>query len=384
MNNRAKIIVTILIIITAVVVVYFLIFRASPGPPIPTEPDEPEVPITTPTLPIAPDRPPEKGEDIEDLESDAVIKRISDNKAFDLWGLQRTREIFYIGLDGRTFRIREGSDEEISQQTISALNFTELSPNQEKALVAFSDPLAPEWGIFDLTDRVWRPLSGNIIQATWGENDEELIAISLNPEGVPNLVKINPIQQEESIIQSNFLMRGVRLISKSPDEVLIKEPPSSRYQNGIRVFNLTNNTLSLIIEPEVGIKLKFSPNKDYLLKTSSRNFPTVFDQNMSVVSNFPFEQIFPSKCAFANNYLYCFVNHSTWPANANLPEDYMMRKLYSVDALFRIDLNMGGIVRLLATGEGRLPSIDAKNPVYLNGKIYFINRYDNYIYELGF
>lgn len=378
MEKRLKIILIISILLVLAIVFYFIFFRSSPDTLEPPIPDQGEL-ITSP-LPISPDKPPEKGEEIRDEDDGASIKRISDNKAFDVWAISE-EEVFYITPNGEIFRILEKEDGKISQQTIIALNLTEISTNKEKVLVSFGDPLAPEWGIFDLADKVWRPLGGEIIQATWGESSEELFVVILDEENIPLLARINLISQEEEVVQNNFLIRNIRLLFKPPNNLLILEPPSSRYANRIWVYNLDNKTLSLLLEPENGTKIKMSPEKSYLLKTSSNNFSSVFDENISLKSSIPFE-IFPSKCAFNENFLYCFINQSEWPRNASLPEDYMMKKLYSIDTLLEIDLKTGETKRVFASGEKRIPSIDAKNPVYLNGKIYFINRYDDYVYEL--
>jgi len=94
--------------------------------------------------------------------TNGVITKISENKVFDFWVVSATNEVYYFLPDGKISLAKDGPDLETSKQVVNALNFIEVAPGGRKILAAFGDPLAPQWGIFDVVDKVWRPLPGEL------------------------------------------------------------------------------------------------------------------------------------------------------------------------------------------------------------------------------
>ncbi len=62
-----------------------------------------------------------------------------------------------------------------------------------------------------------------------------------------------------------------------------------------------------------------------------------------------------------------------------LPDDYLKRAVYSNDFIYELDLEKNA---LLPVFEENKQPIDAINFELLGNKLFFINRYDNRLYQL--
>ena len=120
------------------------------------------------------------------------------------------------------------------------------------------------------------------------------------------------------------------------------------------------------------ILFTFSPPDEFaILDNNLRGFAPVFFATL------------PQKCAVSSELdaVYCFVPGS--PAkNVVLPDDYLMKRYYSADSLFEVDLKDGAIKKIFASGSGGLPVLDGVSPSYAGGYLYFINRYDEGVYRV--
>lgn len=72
------------------------------------------------------------------------------------------------------------------------------------------------------------------------------------------------------------------------------------------------------------------------------------------------------------------------PADGTLfPDDYFAGRFYSIDDLYKVDLETGFGDLIIRRGENPLGIVDAKNVKVRDNKIYFMDRYDNALYELA-
>lgn len=315
----------------------------------------------------------------------AKLEKISEYSVFDFWINGDTKEIFYITADGKIYGAKDGPDLEISAQTISALNKIEVSPSGKMILASFGDPNAPQWGMFDSVDKVWKPLPSYISIATWGEDDSKLIA-TLREGAKINLSEIdlskNPYSTKK--ILDDFGMKNVFLSYISPQKLIITERASFYYRGRAWQLNLKTLSFNLILAPENGLILGFSQNKDVVFKYSSPFEFFVLNNNFqSKTANF--FKTFPDKCAFSASTTYCFVpDNIPWSGvlpNTVLPDDYLKNKLYTTDTLNTIsEKDELGIV--LIDESKNSERINGRHPIADGKNIYFINRYDNQLYKL--
>lgn len=322
-------------------------------------------------------------------EKKITIKKVSDEPVFDFVVVTETKEVFYFTPDGKVFGAKTDKDLEISTQTINALNFTESSPDNQKILAAFGDPRAPQWGIFDLIDKVWRPLPNDIFNATWGKDNAQVIVVIKNG-GDYNLATLDITKTPPSakILIKDFRFKDLRLIYKQPLSLLMVEKPAAIYKSRVWELNLDPKKLTItqLLQGENGLIMDWSKNGEIVFQYTAPNDFRILDKNFG--ENIPlFFTTFPSKCDYSDTIkkVYCFSPQDFPPeiVGLKLPDDYLQKRFYTVDDLYEVDMEKEEIKKILASGNGNLAPIDAKNPRYGEGKIYFVNQYDNYLYEIS-
>ena len=311
-----------------------------------------------------------------------VLKKLSDAPIFSFWVSKNSNTAFYLTTDGAVMQANESQDIEVSKQRISGVISAEPSPSGDKALVSFGDPNAPQWAIFDSTDKVWRPLSSDFVSVSWAGTEDKLIGV-IQKNGTPVLASINLLKApyEATILVNNFTMKNVSFFAKSPSEILISERPSALYNSRVWQLDTKTKILTLMLDPSFGMFLRWGSNRDIAFKFASPNKFSILNRSFSDISPLVFPT-FPGKCDGGTDVAFCFVpqDGSIFSGSASLPDDYFMNKFYTVDSLHRVDLRSGNDSVLLVSNSDSIPAIDADSVIENNSSIYFINKYDNYLY----
>lgn len=325
--------------------------------------------------------------------SNPKIKKISDQKVFDFWIVPTTAEVYYLTPEGKILSAKDGTDPEISSQTVVALNKIETSPTNQKILAAFDDPKNPSWGIFDIIDKVWRPLPNEIINATWGANDNQLIAILKNSSDL-NLATVDLIKSPPpyKTIIKDFRTKDVILKWLPPNQLIVRERPAASYAGRLWRLDLKTLDFNLIFAQENGQITKWSSDNNALaFKFSLPNRFLIFgggtlEEGGAIA---PFITL-PSKCtgrsaSTSTASVYCFVPQEI-PNRTILPDDYLKKSFFSIDDLILAKIDLRGKKILDITNPLKNGSLgaafDAENPKTINNLLYFINRYDRALYQI--
>jgi len=308
------------------------------------------------------------------------LKKISENEVFDFWVIPSTGEVFYLTPAGKVFSAKEGPDLEISSQSIAALNSIEISPDGEKVLAAFGNPIEPSWGIFDSRDKVWRPLPSEITNATWGSKDTELIA-SIKNKSELNLaiVDLSKTPPAYNTILKDFRFKDIKLAFKSPNALLILEKPSTFYAGRLWRLDLKTLSLNLLLSPEKGLIFNWLNDQSAALKFSSPNNFFILGENFENLVPVFFSTL-PSKCSRFEP-LYCFAPQNI-PVDTTLPDDYLKRRFLSIDSLYSVDIVSEDVKLVFQSNKNGFPAIDGEHPTYREGSLYFKNRFDNGLYRI--
>lgn len=263
----------------------------------------------------------------------------------------------------------------------------EIGQTTQKILAAFGSPASPQWAVFDVIDGVWRPLPADVVNAAWGANQNEIIAVSKS-SGSYALVRMdiskNPIVRK--IVLNDFYLDDVRLTFLPPNQLLIKELGTMSWNS--RVWQLDLKTLSFnsIISPARGLVFGTSLDKSlfFVYSGSGLNF-FIIDNKLRSYPEVIFISL-PSKCDRAANssstLVLCFSPQDV-PGGNSFPDDYLKRGFFSVDNLYSFSAGSGDVNTVLISNKNGLPAIDAKNPQSSGGKLYFVNRYDDSLYSLA-
>lgn len=312
-----------------------------------------------------------------------TTRKISEYPVFDFSVSQDTKEVIYLGLDGKIFGAKEGPDVEVLGQTIDALNAVVPSPKGERVLASFGNPLSPQWGVFDTIDKVWRPLPRDIRNAAWGANDSELLAISeLNGKKSLVSVDFSKTPFAYKTLLKSFSFEDVVLSFRAPSELLFWERTSASYPGRLWQLDLKTLRLSLLSSLQNGFWLDWSRKGNLGFLYTTRDGFSIIDRNMREIVPL-FFSTFPNKCvANSTSTAYCFVPKASVLSNAVLPDDYLQNKLFTVDDLYYLDLEADSVEKVMEGNSG-LPAIDAYRIGVTDGALYFLNRYDSGLYEIA-
>lgn len=310
-------------------------------------------------------------------EASALSPRtISDRAIFDYWTVPETGEIYYLTPEGMVFVVKEGSDLEISRQSMTALNHAEPSFDGRRLLVSFGNPSSPQWAIFDTVDSIWRPLPREITNAGWGRTLSELV-VGMTSGSDYNLsfADISKSPFVYTVIVRDFRLADVRFSTLLNGTILIAEHPSSLFDGGVWSLNPTTRALSLVLSPEKGRTVKVEPQENASYLGTTKEFSVA---NGTFQNTLPlFFLTLPDKCSSAASTTYCFVPKNL-TSRITLPDDYYTHAFYSLDALYSINQKDGAIASIPLSDF----PVDASRVHADNRTVYFINRYDSLLYKL--
>lgn len=372
-----------LLIISAVILLAgFLIYFIFKGPSEPAGPNE--EPFSSSSLPLIPSAPPVKEYPAEISGSAGVtLRRLSDTPIFDYW-VDGAGEANYMTQNGNVFSGKSGEDVNLSQETVEAVNRSIPNPDGTKALVAYGSPLSPSWGVFDSADSVWRPLPAEVHNAAWGAKQTEVIAVmDIGTERSLVSFDYTKTPPAYTILQKSFRLNDVSFFLAAPTTLFIYEKPSFYTENRVWTLDLKTQKLSWMIQGQRGMLLGWDQKFRTLFSFSGPNQFSILDEKLSLRIPSVYATL-PSKCAsFTTSSVYCFVpgELSTAENRHTLPDDYLMKRFYTEDNLYRIS-EENGSEKVNWGDVSAFPVIDATHVSFAGGKLFFINRYDANLYEL--
>ena len=297
----------------------------------------------------------------------------------------------YLEMSGVVREARVGPDPEVSAETFSALNFVKLSPDRRHALLAYGDPKNPNWILFDTKDLVWRPFNVPVIAATWKDADT-LIAILPETGGGRILAEVpvrdnftNPATAgpRYTLILHDFPLLDVSLSwSDILDVLIIQEKTASFYKPRTWQFNLTARTLQLLAEGEKGEVSRWL-TQDYVFHYTPPKKFQILDHELASVVFTPTPTI-PEKCDGVEARIFCFapIVFPPFSFTNTFAEDYAKGSVYTLDKFLVLDAVSGETTQLFTSGVEEIPQIDARSVRAAGNTVYFVNRYDNGLYEL--
>ncbi|OGG38527.1 hypothetical protein A3I34_00315 [Candidatus Jorgensenbacteria bacterium RIFCSPLOWO2_02_FULL_45_12] len=309
--------------------------------------------------------------------------KISDRPVFDFWINKKTGETYYISSEGNVFSAKNNEDINLNTQAIESLNFIVPSPSGERILAALGNPQSPRWGVFDVVDLVWRPMPETADILAWGATDDSLVGILTDKENT-NLVyvDISNAVPKISVVLSDFYLNDIRLYGGISSSILIAERPGFFYKSRVWEINFKSGAIKTINSGENGLTLSFNDKKTVALKFSAQNGASITDALLKTIMPLTFVTL-PEKCGFGSDIIYCFVpNDQELFKKNSLPDDYVENKFFSTDNLIKIYPDTDGVSVVAKSGDAGFGVFDGIHPaVSGDGVIYFINKYDKFLYK---
>ena len=311
---------------------------------------------------------------------------ISNQPVFDYWIMDTTTstEIFYLGLNGKIFRVTAGQDELITSEGIENIQVIQSRGEGRMVVIKYGSKTEATFTIFDSEQKMFIPFEDAVIAAA--VSPDNLKVAYLNKAGdlmikeltgdVPEITNIISLNQNN--ISFNWI---------APRKILISSPPSGQAENQIWVLDLEDNTLGLAASGK-GLMTQWSPDGALGLLSEAIGERTLqlrlIDNSGAVMANIISFVTLPEKCLISDPQIYCAIpkryNSITSPI---MPDDYLKRAVYSIDKFSLINFSaeeQTSNTTLIFNEEE--PAIDAIHLSFFENKLIFINRYDDRIYSL--
>ena len=262
--------------------------------------------------------------------------------------------VFYVGRDGIIYKVKaDGADEALTSSPIENFQSLKSSLNGKRVIIKSGNSGASKFVVYNSENNIFESLSDKIIAADFSPDDKKAAYFSLN--------------------------------WISQNKITLVPKPSAFYPASIWAVDVVKKTLSRLTSEENGLNglivnwssdgkigLQFSSS----MEGRSRILNLINDQG-EIMANFEFVTL-PEKCFVSDPKIYCAIPQSI-PDKSALPDDYLKNAVYFVDSLYQIDITSNSFERIF---DGNASAIDAINLNFVDGKLFFINKYDSKLYVL--
>jgi hypothetical protein len=175
------------------------------------------------------------------------------------------------------------------------------------------------------------------------------------------------------------------------DKISFYHKTSGVAESNFFSYDLAAKTLKKMLSSVYGFSVKWSPNADYFLYSTTDNFGSNLSLSLSDemgnikslnIDGSPITTI-PEKCVFSTTepVFYCAVMQNL-PSDVVLPDDYYKGLVNSKDALYRFYIETGKSVKV--PGLDDLPvgfNVEQMLMTEDNKYIFFVNKTDGYLYR---
>ncbi|MGC8775766.1 MAG: hypothetical protein ACP5QN_00400 [Minisyncoccia bacterium] len=338
------------------------------------------------------------------------VKKVSDIKVLN-YTVNKNGEVILIDESGKIIK-KSGPNEEIIYNPGASFNFYKnisFSPDSSKIIFNFKDSAS----IFDVSSKTWSQIKK--LNSKIAISLENKAAYFKTENGKNNIYQLDLTKKDASptkLLETNFL--DSELIWKDKENLLITTKPSSLNVNYVWLFNVKNKTLSVIYD-YLGL---------YLNWNEEAKGGTIFysgelgkgGEFYLVAPNFKLQKLnfitLPSKCNFykplskenfqSNNptstnptstttstankkpsediFLICAVPRDQDVLQEKLViDDYITKNLYTEDNIYKINVK-NGLTETVFSDQNKYFDVDKIK--VLNNKVFFVNRFDNNLYEI--
>lgn len=322
------------------------------------------------------------------------LSAISDEIVYGYWifnsnSTSTQSGVFYIGRDGIIYKVKaDGADEALTLSPIE--NFQSLKPSIDgKRVIIKSDNLdVSKFVVYNSENNIFESLPDKITAADFSPDGEKVVYFSANAKDLnkSDLITKSLIDLKQkpvtllSLYQGDFDLEWV-----SQNKIMFVPKPSAFYQTSIWAVDVIKKTLSRLSAEDKGLSgliVNWSPDGKIGLQFSSsmegrnRILNLINDQG-ELKANLEFITL-PEKCFVSDPKIYCAIPQSI-PSKSALPDDYFKNAVYFVDSLYQIDITANSFERIF---DGSISAIDAVNLKFIDGKLFFVNKYDGKLYIL--
>lgn len=306
------------------------------------------------------------------------LKPISSKAAVHYWINKVSDEIYYISADGIYKISSDGREQKLDFQYNEDVRFVQPSFDGSRAIIAFGPSSQTTFTIFDPAAASYQVLPSSITSAAWDPQSNDRLVYLKEGATASNLV-ILTLSTKKSKELLKLTQHDLELEWVLPNFIYLKEKPSSQILGSLWAVDINKAMVKPIIKEESGLMVQWTPDGALGLKFSNvglANQLSLIDNQNRTFWTWNLITL-PSKCTLGTSRGYCAVPGNL-PLRIQLPDDYLKRKINTVDDIYSINLNTGETTVVFSSKE----PIDADKISFRNNKLFFVNKYDNQLYQL--
>lgn len=336
----------------------------------------------------------------EEATSEEKFGVVTENQVADYF-IDSDNNLTFIEPSGKVMRLSaSGELLEISGSQTDNLTGASFSYNGKKALIRFGSSKTPQFSVFDTETKIWQPLPLEFKSVAWSPEASEIIYLAEKGDKkvLGTLEVANPKAKTKELLE--LYIEDAEVSWPIKDQILIRGKGTALAEESLWSFNVPKKTLAPIFEYKSGLQaIHGGENQKILFFESNINlkggFLTLFDLTQNKSKRLSFLTL-PSKCAFSSEaisidetstiqinqeILYCGIpRNSRLFSISTLPDDYLMKKIFTEDNIYKINLENGVISTVF---DDYLYNIDVINPRVINKRLFFINRFDQRLYAIN-
>lgn len=313
------------------------------------------------------------------------LQILSGQPIFDYWVFSSTptstNKIFYLSQDGKIFELKEDAKSEaVALDPIENIQTVKSSSDGKRIIIKYGDIISPQFIIFNSETKIFEVLPGNIAAAAFSPDAKKIAYLDKTSGNLtvkdlvgakPQTVKILTISQKDFDLEWTL-----------PEKIILTPKPSAFYPASTWSIDIKKKTITSLGTEANGLIINWAPDGKLGLKFSSRlggRGGSLYLINEQGLNQAQLDiMTLPEKCFVSELQIYCGIPNNI-SNNTVLPDDYLKRQVYFRDSLFQIDVAKNSISEIF---DGSDKNIDAINLKLVNNKLFFINRYDNMLYQL--
>lgn len=414
MNTRRIIIIAIAVILIIIVaaVAYFLFFASKSAAP---QPNETGSLPSTGTQTVTGANGSASGTIGNTIGSNFGV--ISNNPTLDYF-VNSSNVVTAIEPDGEVIQVSGGNVTTLSSLQVQNILSASFSYDGTKILVSSGNPTAPAVSVFNVATASWSPLGMGWQSVTWSPVDYRVAYRKDNANGTETFATINAASAKAvPVTLLTLYSQDLAIAWPTKNQLVLSTKASALVAGSAWMLNMQTDALTPIVYETPGLATIWNSGAAGVVgagaQTSSAPIPfglqfssgndglggylTLIDDSGNALQQIKFLTL-PSKCDFALQtptsagatssaptapvpYLFCGVPRDQSDLAYNhLPDDYNQLALFTIDDLYRINLQTGAIDTVFDDATQNLDVSDVK---LFNNILFFVNRYDNKLYAIS-
>ena len=317
------------------------------------------------------------------------LEVVSDQPIFGYWifsgATSSEAGVFYLGTDGKIFQVKgDGKDEAITSEPILNVQAIKSSSDGSRVIIEYGDLNTPKFVIFNTAAKIFELLPDDISAADFSPDAKKIAYLETPTSTALSNLTIKDLVGSKSKTTKilSFNQKDFDLQWISPEKIILTPKPSAFYSSSAWLVDIKNKTLTSLASEINGLIIKYSASGKIGLQFSSQSYGTVGKLNLindlgAIKANLDFMTL-PEKCLVSEPQIYCAIPKNI-PTKTVLPDDYLKKAVYFSDLFYQIDITQNSSLEIFAPTNSAIDAVDLK---LIDGKLLFINRYDNKLYGL--